>query len=78
MMQSRGHRNLSVGKMIETAVAPSRGGDLLKRDHAARVRREVIEAIEAAEPAQPTAFLTSDPHDPMAETSDPHDPALAR
>ena len=66
MMRSRGHRHLPLGKMIEMAVTPRGGGDLLKRDHAVRVKREVLEAISSFETPE---FLSSDPHDPMNETS---------
>lgn len=78
MSLSPGHRHLPFRRMVETVVtAPRGGGDTLKRDQAARVRREVMGAIETAESVATAEFVTSDPHDPMRETSDPHDPAVA-
>lgn len=58
MMKSHAHQHLPIRRMIEIVSAPPQV-DIVKREEAARVRREVDEAME---PVSLPEFLTADPH----------------
>ena len=71
MGQSRGHRHLSWRSMIDSiSKRPQR--DLLRSEHAARIRREVFEAIDSFQLPETEAFVTTDPHDKESAMTDPH------
>lgn len=58
MMKSHAHQHLPLRRMIEIVSAPPQV-DIVKREEAARLRREVYEAMK---PVALPEFLTADPH----------------
>ena len=76
MMKSRAHQHLPLRRIIEVVSAPPQV-DIVKREEAARVRREVLQAMQ---PIEAHDFLTADPHaasNPHAFDSDPVEPESA-
>jgi hypothetical protein len=58
MMKSHAHQHLPLRRMLQIVSAPPQI-DIVKREEAARVRREVFQAME---PIAVPEFLTADPH----------------